>query len=161
MATSADIVSPKDTTARAVYVLDDDPRVRASIFHVLIASGYHALEFSEPPPMLELLKAAPPEVVVLDLALGQSDAVDVIRQLAMQKYQGKLLLISGHDQTMLDEIQRIGERHGLAMLPSLRKPFRASDIKERLVSLPRPPKVIPVPDGKRITIDLAEALRKN
>jgi hypothetical protein len=84
---------------------------------------------------------------VLDLSLGQSDAVEVIHQLEAGKYQGKVLqLISGRDETTLNEITQIGEKHGLKMLPPLKKPFRPADLKQRLstgqdayAALPAPP----------------------
>src|SRR5919198_1134773 len=69
---------------------------------------------------------------VLDLAVGQTDAVEVMRQLEVLKYDGKVLLISGRDEGTLNDIQQVGIGRGLAMLPSLRKPFRVSDLKERL-----------------------------
>jgi EAL domain-containing protein (putative c-di-GMP-specific phosphodiesterase class I)/ActR/RegA family two-component response regulator len=118
------------------YILDDDPGVRATICHILLGAGYDAQDFSCPEPMLARLESAPPEVVVLDLALGQSDAIEVIRRLAALEYGGKVLLISGHDKTVLAEIQRIGERHRLAMLASLRKPFRAKELISRLTTSP-------------------------
>jgi FixJ family two-component response regulator len=131
------IMSREGVTTRSAYVLDDDPGVRASVLLILTGIGYDALAFSTPSPMLAKLKVSPPEVIVLDLALGQSDAVEVIHQLVILKYDGKVLLISGRDEDTLNEIQRIGERHGLAMLPSLRKPFRAGDLKCLLITPPQ------------------------
>jgi EAL domain-containing protein (putative c-di-GMP-specific phosphodiesterase class I)/FixJ family two-component response regulator len=148
-----------DVTAHGAYVLDDDPRVRATVLHALGAIGYDALEFSSPEPMLAKLKAAPPEVVVLDLSLGQSDAVEVLRQLADLKYAGKVLLISGHDEVTLGEIQRIGESYGIAMLPSLHKPFRAGDLKSRLVAMPRVSETpAAAQQANKVAIDLEEAI---
>src|SRR5665213_4471477 len=83
--TAADMTSREDVTARSAYVLDDDPGVRASVRLILTSIGYDALAFSAPAAMLAKLRASPPEVVVLDLALGQSDAVEVVRQLAILK----------------------------------------------------------------------------
>jgi EAL domain-containing protein (putative c-di-GMP-specific phosphodiesterase class I)/FixJ family two-component response regulator len=148
-------------TAQLAYVLDDDPAVRATVLHALSRIGYDAREFSSPAPMLQKLGAsAPPAVVLLDLSLGQSDAVEVIRQLSTLKYRGNVLLISGHDEATLADIQRIGERHGLAMLPSLRKPFRAGDLKSRLTAAPRVVEAPAAPArSERIAIDPDEALR--
>jgi EAL domain-containing protein (putative c-di-GMP-specific phosphodiesterase class I)/FixJ family two-component response regulator len=141
------------------YILDDDPRVRATVFHVLTGIGYEAREFSSPEPMLAQIAAMPPELVVLDLSLGQSDAVEVIRQLAGAKYQGRVLLISGHDESVIRDVQRIGTRHGLAMLASLHKPFRGSELVGRLNA---PVEVVDTPAGEqpaeRIEIDLFDAL---
>ena len=160
MNTSANTASRRTAAKACAYILDDDPRVRATVSHILTSSDYDAREFSSPLPMLVSLKAAPPELIVLDLSLGQSDAVEVIRQLAILKYEGKVLLISGHDEATLNEIQRIGERHGLAMLPSLHKPFRAADLKSRLMARAQVANApAAVQQAKGIVVDLEEALR--
>jgi EAL domain-containing protein (putative c-di-GMP-specific phosphodiesterase class I)/ActR/RegA family two-component response regulator len=153
---------------RLAYVLDDEPRIGAVVCQILKASGFVARQFSEPVPFFVQLKMAPPEVLVLDLALGQTDAVEVIRQLDTLKYKGKILLISGRDESVLAEIQQIGVSHGLAMLPSLQKPFRVSDLKDRLAAVAE---VAAAPGDKRgaanapapkkLVVSLDEALRKN
>jgi EAL domain-containing protein (putative c-di-GMP-specific phosphodiesterase class I) len=104
---------------------------------------------------------------VLDLALGQSDAVEIIRRLETLKYKGSILLVSGRDAATLAEIAQIGERHGMVMLEPLRKPFRPNDIRRRLAghdaearteARETPPGPKP---QKRIAVQVAEALRKN
>jgi len=116
----------------SAFVLDDEPQIAALVGKVLAACDIVPRQFTAPEPFLAELKASPPELVVLDLALGQSDAVEIIRHLEILKYKGEVLLISGRDEATLIEIAQIGERHGLAMLPPLRKPFRAADLKQRL-----------------------------
>ena len=148
-----------ESSPHIVYVLDDDAQVLASILRLLIGSGYEAHAFSEPAQMLDKVKQTLPEVVILDLALGRSDAIDVMRQLAECKFEGKILLVSGRDEATLGDIQRIGERQGLAMLPSLHKPFRASDLKSRLSAqttvAERSPKRRPI---NKISVDVVEAI---
>jgi DNA-binding response OmpR family regulator len=131
----ADAALPRDPSARAAYVLDDEAGVRAIILHVLKGNGFAALEFSTPAPMLAKVESAPPALIILDLELGQSDAVQVMGQLASLKYAGNVLLISGRDEETLGDIRRIGEQQGLTMLPSLRKPFRSKDLVNRLAAL--------------------------
>jgi EAL domain-containing protein (putative c-di-GMP-specific phosphodiesterase class I) len=109
--------------------------------------------------MLDTLKQRCPDIIVLDLALGRSDAVDVMRQLAASKFGGKILLISGRDEVTLGEVQRIGERQGLWMLPWLRKPFRASELKSRLVAQATVAEQSPMPGpSKEIAVDIVEAM---
>jgi EAL domain-containing protein (putative c-di-GMP-specific phosphodiesterase class I) len=145
--------------AHVVYVLDDDAQVRASISLLLMGNGYEPHTFPEPTQMLDRVTKTVPEIIVLDLALGKTDAIDVMRQLAQRKFGGKILLVSGRDEATLGDIQRIGERHGLAMLPSLRTPFRASDLKDRLGAratvAERSPTREPI---NKISIDVAEAI---
>ena len=110
-------------------VLDDEPQIGAIVSKVLQTCGFVPRQFTSPAPFLAAFRDSVPGLVVLDLSLGQSDAVEVIHQLETGKYQGKVLLISGRDETTLNEITQIGEKHGLKMLPPLKKPFRPTDLK--------------------------------
>ena len=112
-------------------VLDDEAKIAALVCKVLGACGI-VPRLRPLRLFLAQLKALPPDLVVLDLSLGQSDAVEIIRQLEILKYKGRVLLISGRDDTACREIARIGERHGLTMFTPLRKPFRLVDLKQRL-----------------------------
>ncbi len=124
------VVDPQ--SAGGVFVLDDDAEIGALICKVSDLCGLACRQFTSPAQFLEHVRISAPALIVLDLSLGQSDAVEVIRHLEANRYQGKVLLISGRDETTLNEIKEIGERHGLAMLAPLKKPFRALDIKTRL-----------------------------
>jgi EAL domain-containing protein (putative c-di-GMP-specific phosphodiesterase class I)/FixJ family two-component response regulator len=167
MSPSLDSNSGESHGARA-FVLDDEAQIGALVCRVLETCGFASRQFTAPAPFLAELKESPPNLVVLDLSLGQSDAVEIIHHLEVTKYLGKVLLISGRDQTTLDEIKEIGEKHGLTMLPPLKKPFRPGDIRQRLASQ------VVVADRSAVRIDktdngrhkkplvqLAEALRNN
>ena len=118
-------------------------------------------------PFLAQVKAQPPDVVVLELVVGPTDAVEVIRHLDVIKFKGKVLLISGRDAATLEETRKVGLRRGLAMLPSLRKPFRPSDLQAALAS---PPETQDPGAGAQkkhagahpeLRIDLAQALQES
>jgi diguanylate cyclase (GGDEF)-like protein len=149
------------------YVLDDEAQIAALVCKVMDACGIESRQFTEPEPFLAQLEVSPPELVVLDLSLGQTDAVEIIRQLEILKYKGEVLLISGRDEATLAEIAQIGKRHGLTMLTPLRKPFRAANLKQRLAA-PRPD-MRPTaaqrgPDDKKpreVSVQLVDALRNN
>jgi EAL domain-containing protein (putative c-di-GMP-specific phosphodiesterase class I)/ActR/RegA family two-component response regulator len=117
-------------------VVDDDARANATICQLLATLGIVPQGFTGVLPFLAGAKAEPPDVVVLDLALGESDAVEVIRQLDIVGFAGKVLLISGRDEATLGEIRQVGLAHGLAMLPTLRKPFRAADLQRAFFAPP-------------------------
>ncbi|HEV3373825.1 MAG TPA: EAL domain-containing response regulator [Xanthobacteraceae bacterium] len=151
------------------YVLDDEPQVRAIVGKILLSIGFEPQPFATPAMLFADLKKASPELIVLDLALGQSDAIEVIRHLETFHYQGKVMLISGRDLSTLAEIQRIGEQHGLTMLPPVQKPFRVAEIKASLAAVAAGVQAAPPPakseapeedDVKQVKIDPDEALRK-
>ena len=123
-------------TARTAFVLDDEPHIAALVSKVLKSIGIAARQFCEPANFLVELRQSTPDLIVLDLALKGTDAVEVIRQLEVLAFKGKVLLISGRDHASLEEIERIGRSRGLAMLPSLQKPFRLPDLQRSLAHEP-------------------------
>jgi len=118
----------------SAFVLDDEPQIGALVCKVLQACGIAPRQFTAAGPFLSELKTTAPDLILLDLSLGQSDAVEIIRHLEANKYGGKVILISGRDEATLREITAIGEKHGLTMLPPLKKPFRPADLRQRLSS---------------------------
>ena len=144
------------------FVLDDDQAVATVISKQLAMLGMEPWQFHEPTKFFASLRVARPKLVVLDLGLGRSDAVEVLQQLHGLKFQGRILLISGRDQGTLNEIEKIGRYRGLQMLPSLQKPFRAIDLKHRCEQQPEPMLTWskPVPARTRPSIDLGEAIRE-
>src|ERR1700704_4857242 len=114
------------------FVLDDEPKVGTVVCKMLGGMGIGARHFDVAEQFLQEVSRCHPDLVILDLALGNTDAVEVIRKLEVQKFTGRVLLISGRDERTLSEIEQIGRTHSLFMLPSMRKPFRIADIKERL-----------------------------
>lgn len=144
------------------FVLDDDKAVATVIGKQLAMLGMESWQFGEPGKFFASLRVVRPKLVVLDLGLGKSDAVEVLQQLDGLKFQGRILLISGRDQRTLNEIEKIGRSRGLQMLPSLQKPFRAIDLKRRCEQEPEPASNSSQPSAIRTKrpIDLAEALRE-
>jgi EAL domain-containing protein (putative c-di-GMP-specific phosphodiesterase class I) len=145
------------------FVLDDETAVATMICKQLSMLGMEAWQFNDPVKFLVSLRVSKPKLVVLDLALGRSDAVEVIQKLDALKYQGRVLLVSGRDERTLREIEKIGRSRGLHMVASLQKPFRIGDLKERceqkLEQAPSSSKSAS-PTRPRPSVDLAEALGK-
>ena len=109
-------------------VVEDDAAVRAAIALALRDFHVETGNFASTSEVLKACDRNAPDVVFLDIALGEFDAIDVIRALGNDGYRGAIQLVSGH-HSLLDTVQRIGERSGLRMLEPVLKPFRASDIR--------------------------------
>jgi EAL domain-containing protein (putative c-di-GMP-specific phosphodiesterase class I)/FixJ family two-component response regulator len=161
--TSAPGTSAEARKPRA-FVLDDDAAVRDLVVRMLAKNGFDASGFATQLDMVVKLRPVPPDLIVLDLTLGKSDAIDVMRQLATLKVPSKLLLMSGRDEATLNEVAQIGLRHGLAMLPSLRKPFRADSLIERVHAAAQRSEtsdVLDLADAAGSDVTLADALRNH
>ena len=129
----------QDVASRPIaYVLDDEGPVGQLVARMLSSMGYVTVTFTEVPKCLQQLKEATeyskPSLLVLDLALGKHDAVDVFDQLKAVGFKGRLLLMSGMDEATLNDVQKICVSRGLTAFAPLKKPFRIDALKERLKS---------------------------
>jgi EAL domain-containing protein (putative c-di-GMP-specific phosphodiesterase class I) len=152
----------RDSRRPLAFVLDDEAAVATMICKQLAMLGMEAWQYADPVKFLTSLRVSQPKLVVLDLALGRSDAVEIIQKLDGLKFNGRVLLVSGRDERTLSEVEKIGRSRGLRMLPSLQKPFRTADLKNRcelpLEAGPAAPSALPI--RSNASIDLAEAIRE-
>ena len=111
------------------FIIDDEPGIRQVVCYSLHNFGIQTNEFDNAQAALEALKRCTPDLLFLDVSLKGSDAVDVIRGLALHSYPGTVQLMSGKDPSLLAEIRRVGERHNLRMLAPLAKPFRPDAVR--------------------------------
>lgn len=125
-------VSTEPTPGRHAFVVDDEAQIRTFVSNVLVSAGFKTHQFKSRAEVEVALANQIPRVIVLDLSLGSSDAVEVIRSLSAMRFGGDVLLISGHDQATIEDVLLIGANRGLTMLPPLHKPFRIDDLRERL-----------------------------
>jgi DNA-binding NtrC family response regulator len=102
---------------RIAAIVDDESGVRAYLAAVIKKMGLRPMEASCPEEVLTIIERDPNALVLLDLSLGRSDGVLVLEALSARKFTGPILLISGHDQAILDQVNSIGRRLQLTMLP--------------------------------------------
>jgi EAL domain-containing protein (putative c-di-GMP-specific phosphodiesterase class I)/FixJ family two-component response regulator len=122
---------------RHAYVLDDEAPIGAVVCKVLDQCGLQATAFDKPDTFFSAFEVLPPELIILDLSLGRSDAIEVLRKLESLSYRGKVILMSGRSMQLLNDIDAIGKARGLTMLPPLAKPFKPADLKSRLECTPQ------------------------
>ena len=113
---------------RKCFVVEDEPAIR-KVFYAALGGEMDLGGFSSAQELLDGWRPDHPDIIFLDIALDRSDAIDVIRGLATRKYRGAVQLVSGRDRVLQDQVKRVGEQHGLNMLPPLQKPFRAAQLQ--------------------------------
>lgn len=127
----------KRNTERVIHIVDDDPRVGRLVSRMAEMCGFRPICFTSAAEFFCGPRATRDSTIVLDLSLGNSDAVEVIRELSRVRYDGSVLLISGKDRSILEEVVSIGLSYGLAMHTPLAKPFSKDDLREHLEEPPR------------------------
>lgn len=125
-----------------VLVVDDDAGIRELLTSALEFAGYRVTAAGTAADALRLWRAAPPDVVVLDVVLPDTDGLDVLRLARAQGDQVPVLFLSSRD-TVADRVA------GLAAGGDdyVTKPFDLSEVVARLAALRRrAAAVAPVPD---------------
>jgi EAL domain-containing protein (putative c-di-GMP-specific phosphodiesterase class I)/CheY-like chemotaxis protein len=122
----------QEPTSRVALVCDDAPAITHLVSRVAGRLGVGCHEASSAEAIQALALEHPSALIFLDLSLGKGDAVQVLKFLRTHKFAGSIVLISGHEQTILDHVTNIGRLHGLTMLPPIRKPFGPDPIRQVL-----------------------------
>jgi len=111
------------------FVVDDEEGIRLFVSKAMDHLGIQTRGFRDARSALSGVEQCAPDIIFLDVSLERSDAIEVMRGLGDRRYSGKVQLMSGRDAAFLDDVRKIGERHGLKMLPVLHKPFRIQAIR--------------------------------
>ena len=160
---AAELSPIAERTQLSCFIVEDEVAIQTLIAGELATIGARAESFTSAPAALNKLRAVRPHLIFLDGTLEGSDAVEVMRGLSAAGFRGKIQLVSGQDDQTLRDLEKIGIRHGLAMLPPLRKPFRISAIRNLLKNtadlMQEAPVKIVEPTTRYQKVTLAEALQ--
>jgi two-component system, LuxR family, response regulator FixJ len=101
-----------------IFIVDDDPSVRAALSVVFSGEGYQVTSFGEGETFLNAARSRTPGCVLIDVHLPGCSGLEVLRKLDAQHYPAPVLVISGHGDipTAVDAI-----RNGA--LDFIEKPF--------------------------------------
>jgi len=112
-----------------IFIVDDDPSVRAALSVVLTGEGYQVASFVEGEAFLAAARSRTPGCVLIDVQLPGASGLDLLRRLDAQHYPAPILVISGHGDipTAIEAI-----RNGA--LDFIEKPFDAAALVARVRS---------------------------
>lgn len=111
-----------------LHVLDDDAAVRSLACRVGERCGFRAEAFAEPGDFLATVAADRPELIILDIVLGETGWIAVLEALSRLRCTTPVIVSSGLDERLLGSAVRIGEKLGLTMLAPLRKPAGPAEL---------------------------------
>ena len=126
---SADDAWQRTDVQPPCLIVEDNPAVARFIARALVGFGVASAHCATVPALVAALARTKPKAIFLDIALGDSDAIDAIRALSQAGFTGVVQLMSGSNTGLLGDVRQVGERHGLRMRPVLTKPFRIEAIK--------------------------------
>jgi len=110
-----------------IFIVDDDPSVRAALALVLSDEGFQVTSFEGGEAFLNAARVRTPGCVLIDVHLPDCSGLDVLRRLDAQRYPAPILVISGQGDipTAIDAI-----RNGA--LDFIEKPFDLGAVAARV-----------------------------
>lgn len=109
------------------YILDDEPLLIETLADFFDESGIPCKTSCSWEPQF-VADANLQDILFLDLNMPGKDGLDVLKELADIHFPGKIVLLSGEDETLLATAHKIGKEHGLAVLAAMQKPFKAANL---------------------------------
>jgi EAL domain-containing protein (putative c-di-GMP-specific phosphodiesterase class I) len=117
-----------------LLILDDDPSICESLRIIADSCGYQSSTVSTVENFYDQYKVLNPEIITLELNLGQEDGVELFRWLAKCNSKAKIILVSGYDEKVLHSAQLLGRSHDLNIIAALHKPIDIKQLKSILLS---------------------------
>ena len=117
-----------------LLIIDDEPLVCELMSDIARSAGFDPVGASAAEDIATYTRVNH-EVVVLDLHLGEINALDVLARIAETSVRTKLVLISGSHDAVNDDASSWARTHGLAVVADLAKPVDVRVIRSLLKGL--------------------------
>ena len=119
------------TTQSTVYILDDEPQLVELLSKIIELTGLKPLGYTRASQFFEQVSTfEQASILVLDLNMPEIDGIEVMRRLSSMDSSPALILMSGHDASVLHSAEKLGHAHNLEIIASLNKPILLDDFKK-------------------------------
>lgn len=135
-----------------VCVIDGKQHIRKFLGETLEELGFITCECTHVGELSTVLATQLPDLVVMGLSAGKTESAEMLRALAAEAFDGKVLLLGHRNSPVVAAVQELGETLGITMLATLATPFGSEGLRNSVATLgaveapPSPP------------VDVAEAL---
>jgi FixJ family two-component response regulator len=112
-----------------VYIVDDDPAIRAALSRLLRSLSLDAQPFASPEEFLNVIRPDTPSCLVLDIRIQDESGLDLQQKLARRGDSIPIIFITGHaDIRMSVQAMKAGA------VEFLTKPFREQELIDAIHS---------------------------
>ncbi|OGT90999.1 MAG: hypothetical protein A2514_07785, partial [Gammaproteobacteria bacterium RIFOXYD12_FULL_61_37] len=119
-------------SALHAIVVDDDAALRKYVSVILEKEGMNVLAVEGLTDLLQHYQGFQPDLVILDLSLGDADGVEVLRYFSEAGCKAQIILMSSFDERLINTALRVGSSYRLNMLGTLQKPVSPQDLRDML-----------------------------
>ncbi len=117
---------------KKVLIIDDDPRVRRLLERITVGLGLRPTSLVIISDLAKLVEENRPDFVVIDLNLGKSKGVDLLRELAEKEIFPGVIIVSGENESIINSSRCYAMSLGLKVLGALQKPLDMDVFKSLL-----------------------------
>jgi len=117
-----------------LLAVDDDASSAELIVRVAERCGYEAFATSDSRGVVNLAKALSPDIMAVDINMPNVDAIGLFKLLAEARYEGRILIVSGEDESVLAHTQRTAEAMGLHVPYVQQKPLDFQKLRAMLMA---------------------------
>jgi len=114
-----------EISSRSFLVIDDDAFARTLAAEALKKLGATVISAAEDgQAALDHLAAAerPPDVLLVDLNMPGTGGAEFLRRAAKDNYQGRVIVVSGLEEEVLEIADIAAKIHGIDLLDHIKKP---------------------------------------
>jgi DNA-binding response OmpR family regulator len=111
----------QDDGGNRVLALDDSREVLALVMHVASKIGYVTRGAHTVGEFTRLFAEFRPTLVLLDIVIGEDDAMPVLDFIGAQPGNVPIILMSGHDGRIMGSVQVLAQARGLKIVGAVRK----------------------------------------
>jgi DNA-binding response OmpR family regulator len=117
-----------------LLAVDDDAASAELIVRVAERCGYEAFATSDSRGVLSLTNALHPDIMAVDINMPNIDAHALFQLLAHAGYKGRVLIVSGEDESVLRDTQARAEALGLTVPYIQQKPLDFQKLRSMLMA---------------------------
>jgi DNA-binding response OmpR family regulator len=120
------------STVNRILILDDEADFARFVETVATELGYDAVVATTSPAFQAAYLAEPPDVIVLDIVMPETDGIETIQWLVRQGCSARVIIISGYNPTYATAAREIGESIGAMQITQMQKPVKLTALQARL-----------------------------
>jgi len=115
-----------------LLIVDDEPDMGDFAAFAGEVSGYEVITMDCGKEFQEAFLVMSPDLILMDIAIPDIDAVGLLEWLAKAGNQVPIILMSGHGDYMLNWAKTVGTDLGMSVIGTLSKPIALDDLEKIL-----------------------------
>jgi DNA-binding response OmpR family regulator len=120
---------------KRLLIVDDEPGITSVIGSAALQLGFEVLSIHDSDQFEKAMQKLKPTIIFLDIAMPGRDGMQLVGVLAAANYPGKIVIISGSDQSYIQMLSAVAKTRGLMVAGTLQKPFRRQTVLDLLKAL--------------------------